>query len=108
MSKKIKKSKKTPKVDQVTSFDVGWNAEQTMAEYICNNIKGEYQEDLDDAFFGALSGLVERLGRFYPKEFLLDYIDGMPGLNEQEHVCDDCKAEQEALNNTPVHKGTVH
>jgi hypothetical protein len=87
MSKKSKKTKKKSKkarpqrdpFDQ--AWDIGWEAEATMAKAICDSIPKD-NEHIDDAFFAALSGLVERMQRFYSRSVILDHIANMPESQE--------------------------
>ncbi len=91
MSKKIKKivkKEKTQRDDYDQAWDIGWEAEATMAKAICDSIPEE-NEHIDDAFFAALSGLVERMQRFHHRTEILDYIANMP--ESEPYVCPDCK-----------------
>ena len=107
MSKKSKKSKKTtkskksvkPEFDHDTFFNIGWNAEQKMAENICNQTSGNSEEGHDTAFIAAFQGLTCRMLRFWKPEFLVELISDVIENSDEPHVCPDC---EEVHGGTPV------
>ena len=99
MSKKPKKSKKTKKLDFDTAYDIGFKAEQVMAQDICAQTAGDDNESVDAAFIGAFKGIAERMLRFWEPMFLAELIESVINETQEPHVWPDC---QETHGDTPV------
>lgn len=94
MSKKPKKTKKTKELDHDTAFNIGWDAEQAMAENICKQTSGNNEEGSDTAFIAAFQGLTVRMLRFWDPEFLFELVgDAIENSDEEPHACPDCAQE---------------
>jgi hypothetical protein len=95
-SKKSKKSKTPKKLEHQESFDIGWDAEQVMADTICAKIDENDEEALDTAFISAFQSLTLRMAHIWNREFIFEIVDDIVSDVENEHgehVCNDCKAE---------------
>ena len=100
MTKKVPKRKKTNRPKSRSPFDIGMEAQQTLAESLCDQLNEVEGEDIDEAFIGAFHGLTHRMLTFFNKEFVLGIVDDMNGLVEKDendsHVCNDCMEKHES------------
>ena len=78
------KSLKSNKTKKIEPFDVGWDAEQAMADSILAGL-----EKIEAAF----RGLTERMLRFWKKDFLFEMVGEIAADHEdqQPYVCEDCQ-----------------
>ena len=95
-TKKTKKVTKTSKLAPQTAFEAGLDAEQKLADTLCDQYLkvGVEVDAIDDAFVGAFRGLAHRMLTIFKKDFVLECVEEMSQLVEdskKEHVCDDCK-----------------
>src|ERR1700693_3884039 len=96
MSKK-KKSKKSVKSE--TPFDFGLDAEQKLADMLCDRYLHDEEgpEAIDDAFIGAFNALSHRMLTIFKKEFVLEIVEEMAKLAAEDgdvpYVCKDCQEE---------------
>ena len=95
---KVKKTKQTKK----DPFSVGLDAEQTLANSLCDKFLKENvnPDDIDDAFVGAFQGLAYRMLTIFNKEYVFEQVGIMAQMlaeeNGEVHVCDDCRAKEES------------
>ena len=75
------------------AFDIGWAAEQAMADAICSSMEGK--EPVAAAFDGAFLGLVARLLRFCTREELVEMIDNQADEVDHDHICNDCREDMQ-------------
>jgi hypothetical protein len=59
------------------AHDLGIDAEQKMAENICDQIDTE-DPNVDIAFIGCFGALTTRLLNFFDREYLIEIINDMP------------------------------
>jgi hypothetical protein len=93
---KAKKSK-PPKPPKQTPFDVGFDAEQLLADTLCNQYLEKDQDELDEAFIAAFSALSYRMCNIFNKEYIFKIVaeEALAAENDAEpHVCKDCQDEQ--------------
>lgn len=99
MTKKVtKKPTNTKKPKEQPPFEVGLETEQILANSLCDKFLQDdtaEEDDIDDAFCGAFSGLAHRMLTIFNKEFVLGIVEDMSKIMEEEqgepHVCNDCK-----------------
>jgi hypothetical protein len=97
MTKKSKKSSKTKKPKVQPPFEIGLESEQALADSLCDKFLQDDvgEDDIDDAFCGAFSGLAHRMLTIFNKEFVLGIVEDMSKIAEEDrgkpHVCNDCQ-----------------
>ena len=90
MSQKPKKTKK------VNPTDAGFDAEQLLADSLCNQFlkKGVDENDIDEAFVTAFKSLSHRMLTIFNKDFVYELVDAMSDIVDEDngvlHVCNDC------------------
>lgn len=103
MKKKNKKAKNKTKTQ--SPFDVGLDAQQTMADTLCDKYLqvGVEMDAIDNAFIGAFHGFAHRMLTIFKKDFVLEIVEEMAQIVAEEqnepYVCPDC---QETHGDAPV------
>jgi len=89
---KTKKSKKSKPKSKQSPFDAGLDAEQALADSLCEQFLqvGAEQDAIDEAFVGAFKGLGHRMLQIFKKEYVFELLEEVSHIDE-EHVCDDCQ-----------------
>jgi hypothetical protein len=97
MTKKVtksKKQKKTKKLNHDQAFNIGWDAEQALADLICSKISDEDTEAADTAFIAAYQGITNRMLHHWKKDMLLDILNeisaDVDSEHNESHICNDC------------------
>ena len=92
------KSKKSPKkIKKQKPFGVGLDAEQALADTLCNKFlkEGADENDIDDAFVGAFRALTHRMLQIFKTEFIIENVEDMIHIANEEHVCDECESKND-------------
>lgn len=102
MKKKNKKTKAQTKIQ--TPFDFGLDAEQKLADIICDKyLQDGIEEDaIDDAFIGAFHGFAHRMLTIFNKDFVLGIVEEMSQMVDEENTSDVCRNCQEKHEKAPI------
>lgn len=91
-NKKVKKTNKTP-----DPFDAGLNAEQVLADTLCDQFlkEGVDKDAINKAFVAAFDSLSYRMLQIFGKEVVFKILGKMASSIEDDgvHVCNDCQDE---------------
>lgn len=94
---KVVSKKNTPKAKALTeqeAFDLGWEAEQNLADSIVNAIPEDNSPEIfDAAFVGAFQGLVSRMLNFYSADVLVEILNDVYDTESQNHAVADSSKE---------------
>jgi hypothetical protein len=110
MSKKPKKTKNK----QTNPTDAGFDAEQVLADTLCDQFQrdGVDEDDIDEAFVAAFKSLSYRMFKIYNKEFVVELVAEMAQIVDEEdgkpHVCKDCMEKHGPVLVSEEDKGKLH